>query len=371
MHFPNTRLTTAGMLLGTFAISTQAAHADQPVKVDVKHRTLEVRGTNGDDSLALRLGDPQTLVVDVGADGSPDFQIALGRFDSIEVDARGGSDAIQLSDNGGTFTTTVPTHVDGGSGDDTITGASGDEALTGGDGRDTIDGNRGADVVTLGAGDDRATWDPGDGSDVVDGDSGNDTLAFNGSNAGEEFDISADGGRVRFFRNVASITMDLGGIERIDTRALGGVDRFVIDDLSGTGVSAIGADLGSIGGTEDGSADEVDVIGTAAADTVTASGAADTVSVTGLPATVNISHAAGPQDLLGIFGTGGDDVIDGSRLSAEAIQLKADGGAGADVLLGGAGADTLLGGSGDDVLIGGPSFDTLDGGTGDNVLIQD
>jgi Ca2+-binding RTX toxin-like protein len=367
MNHPLTLATATGIIAGVVAIGAPAAGAAQPVKVSVKHRTLEVRGTHNDESLVLRLGDPQTLQVDVGADGSADFRIALDRFDRIEVDARGGDDDVQLSDSGGLFTTAIPTTVDGGRGNDTLTGASGDETLIGGDGVDIVDGNRGADVVALGAGDDRNIWDPGDGSDVVDGDDGNDTLVFNGSNAGEEFDISRNGDRVRFFRNVGLITMDLGGIERIDTRALGGADRFLIGDLSGSGVTEVGADVGG----DDGSADEIDVTGTAAADAVTATGAAGTVYVTGLPATVNVAHALAAQDLLAIFGTGGDDVIDGSRLSADAIGFKADGGAGADVLLGGAGADTLLGGTGDDVLRGGAGQDTLDGGSGDNVLIQD
>jgi Ca2+-binding RTX toxin-like protein len=67
----------------------------------------------------------------------------------------------------------------------------------------------------------------------------------------------------------------------------------------------------------------------------------------------------------------GDDVVEASALAASAIQLKADGGDGADVLIGGAGNDTLLGGEGDDVLLGGPGVDTLDGGPGDNIIIQD
>ena len=76
----------------------------------------------------------------------------------------------------------------------------------------------------MGAGDDRFQWDPGDGSDTVDGQGGNDRLDFNGSNASEEITFSANAGRAVLFRNVASITMDLDGLEHVDLRSLGGTD---------------------------------------------------------------------------------------------------------------------------------------------------
>ena len=89
--------------------------------------------------------------------------------------------------------------------------------------------------------------------------------------------------------------------------------------------------------------------GTARDDATTASGAAGKVTMTGHTATVDISGANAAQ-----YRLGGDGVINGSGLAADAIQLHADGDDGNDVLIGGAGDDTLLGGPGDDVLIGGP-----------------
>src|SRR6476646_10445935 len=64
-------------------------------------------------------------------------------------------------------------------------------------------------------------------------------------------------------------------------------------------------------------------------------------------------------------------MMDTSGLAGGGVQLTADGGDGADVLIGGAGNDILLGGEGDDVLIGGPGSDGLDGGPGKNIIIQD
>src|SRR5204862_6493876 len=64
----------------------------------------------------------------------------------------------------------------------------------------------------LGAGNDVFQWDPGDGSDIVEGQDGFDTMLFNGANIAEKIDISANGGRVRFTRDIASITMDLDDV---------------------------------------------------------------------------------------------------------------------------------------------------------------
>src|SRR4029077_10107762 len=101
----------------------------------------------------------------------------------------------------------------------------GNDRLLGGDGNDTINGGRGNDTVFMGAGDDTFVWNPGEGSDIVEGQDGNDAMIFNGANINERIDISANGGRVRFTRDVAAITMDLNGVERTDFHALGGADQ--------------------------------------------------------------------------------------------------------------------------------------------------
>jgi Ca2+-binding RTX toxin-like protein len=381
----------AGLLSSGLALSAPAARAAQPVHVKIKDHALVVTGTAASDRLALRLSaaDRQTLEVDVGDNGSADFRVARDRFDSIRVDARRGDDRARIDEANGAFTTTTPTQVNGqrgndtliggsnadtlngGDGNDNLVGGSGAETLIGGDGNDAADGNQGADVALLGAGDDRFIWDPGDGSDVVEGQAGHDAMTFNGSNGAEQFDVSANFGRVLFFRDLGTITMDLNGVEQIDTNALGGADQLTAGNLAGTDVTAIKTDLGGEGGAaDDGSPDKVIVGGTKGPDAITAAGSAGSVSVTGLAARVDITHAQAAQDVLEIDAITGDDVVDGSRLAADAIQLHADGGDGNDVLTGGAGADTLLGGAGDDVLNGGPGLDTLDGGPGNNVVNQ-
>src|SRR6185437_14621020 len=191
----------------------------------------------------------------------------------------------------------------------------------------------------------------------------------NGANAAEQFDVSANGRRVRFTRDVGTIVMDLGGIQEIDLNALGGADRLTVNDMSGTDLTEIQTNLAGAGGVDDGAADQVVVNGTDRNDVITPSGARGKVNIAGLAATVDITGANAAQDQLAVNGLGGDDVINGSGLAADAIQFHADGGDGADVIDGGAGADTLLGGAGDDILNGGAGQDVLDGGPGNNVVI--
>jgi Ca2+-binding RTX toxin-like protein len=82
----------------------------------------------------------------------------------------------------------------------------------------------GNDRALLSDGDDQFVWNPGDGSDIVDGQRGVDLLDFNGSGASETIDLSANGGRVRFARDVASIVTDLHDVEAVDFHAAGGAD---------------------------------------------------------------------------------------------------------------------------------------------------
>ena len=91
--------------------------------------------------------------------------------------------------------------------------------LIGGDGNDTIDGNQGSDVALLGAGNDTFVWDPGDGSDTVEGQAGTDTMVFNGSNVGENIDLSANGSAASVLPRRRQHHMDTNGVEHVDVNA--------------------------------------------------------------------------------------------------------------------------------------------------------
>jgi Ca2+-binding RTX toxin-like protein len=352
-----------------------ASHASHEAKFKhpkLKQGTLSIEGTADGEKIALRLaqGDPAVLQVDVGDDGSADFSFERAAIRQIEVDAGGGDDVVRIDEANGVFTDTIATTLAGGDGNDTLSGGSGNETLIGGDGNDSIDGNKGADVAQLGSGDDTFVWDPGDGSDVVEGQAGTDTMVFNGANVAELFDLSANGTRLKLFRNPGNVTMDTDGVEQVDVNALGAVDSLTVNDLSGTDVSKVNLDLGATGGGGDGAGDRVSVNGTNANDVISAAGSNGEATVTGLSAAVAITNAD-TNDALGISGLDGADVVEGSGLAANGIKLFVDGGPGNDILIGGAGDDTLVGGDGNDILVGGPGLDLLDGGAGTNVLVQD
>ena len=144
---------------------------------------------------------------------------------------RGPQDKLAVNLLGGAFdATALPAGivaqltVDGGTGNDSLTGSQGADSLLGGDGDDLVTGGRGNDTAFLGAGNDTFVWSPGDGSDIVEGQDGSDSMVFNGANVNENIDISANGSRVRFFRDVANVTMDLNGVETVDFNALDGAD---------------------------------------------------------------------------------------------------------------------------------------------------
>jgi Ca2+-binding RTX toxin-like protein len=329
--------------------------------------TVIVNGGNGPETFATT--NNGTRVRFDRTDPAP-FSLDIGSAENLVVNANGGDDRFTA---GNGLATLIHITVDGGTGNDTLTGGDGDDVLIGGDGNDVIDGGRGADVALMGAGDDTFVWNPGDGSDTVEGQAGSDTMVFNGANIDEKFDVSANGPRVRFSRNVGAVTTDLNGVEGIDLNALGGADTVTVNDLTGTDLTQLNVDLASPpgSGVGDGRADAVIINGTGGEDVVTVAGDASGVSVLGLAAQVNITGGETANDRLTVNTLGGDDVVAASGLTADAMALVANGGDGDDVFIGGAGNDTLNGGAGDDVLIGGPGADILDGGPGDNILIQD
>ena len=327
--------------------------------------TVLVKGTENRDAINVSAQDGAVLVAGLAASVVVEHADAT---DVVHIEGLGGDDVISA---GIGLAPLATLKIDGGEGNDTINGGDGADLLYGGAGDDFIDGNRGNDTALLGDGDDVFQWDPGDGSDVVEGGEGNDTLLFNGANAAENINISANGERAIFFRDVANITMDNNDVERFDFNALGGVDNIVVNDMTGTDVTEVNLDLaGTLGGTEGDAVDDgVVVKGTDGDDVITLSLDNGSLIVDGLAARIVIEHFDF-SDTLSIEGLGGDDVIDASAIAEGGMHLSFDGGDGDDILLGGGGDDSLFGGNGDDVLLGGLGTDVLDGGAGDNILIQ-
>jgi Ca2+-binding RTX toxin-like protein len=349
-QLPVARTALAIAVLAVAGIWAGLAHAAPSVKAKLHYGALEIRGTKANDKITLRLaaGQPGTLQVDVGDDGSADFSFDRASITKIDVRAGAGDDLVKIDESNGAFSDVIPTTLRGGSGDDELVGGSGavtlrggagddkliggngNELLSGGPGNDVADGNRGADTAVLGSGDDTFGWDPGDGSDVVDGQGGSDTMIFNGATAAEKIDLSRNGNRLKLFRDVGNITMDTAGVETVDVNPLGGADQVTVGDLARTQVRAVVADLaGTLGGGDfaqpDGQPDRLIVSGTDRNDAIDVTGDSSELEVSGLAATVTALHTDGPTDRLDINTSTGKDIVDAAGLAAGAIQLFVNG----------------------------------------------
>jgi hypothetical protein len=267
--------------------------------------TVEVNGGNGAEMFTTTANG--TRVRFDRLNPAP-FALDIGTCESLVLNANGGNDSFSATGN---LAALIQITVDGGTGDDTLLGSNGADLLLGGDNNDFIDGNQGDDSIFLGAGDDTFQWDPGDGNDTVEGQAGNDRVIFNGANIAETFDVSANGARVRFTRNIGTVTLDLDDIENFDLNAVGEADIFTVNDLVGTDLTSINVDLAStIGGsTGDAQVDVITVNGTASPDTISITANAGAVEVTGLAALVRITHSEAANDDLIVNGLGGVDNI--------------------------------------------------------------
>ena len=127
---------------------------------------------------------------------------------------------------------------------------------------------------------------------MVEGEAGVDTLLFNGANLDEKINISANGDRVLFSRDLANITMDLHGVEHISFNALGGTDNITVNNLAGTDVTHVAIDLAGVpgGSAGDTQVDKVSVNANSLRRVVSVIGSG-TVTVSGLAEQVTIDHA--------------------------------------------------------------------------------
>lgn len=310
--------------------------------------TVEINGGNGAEIFATSENGTRVRFdrLDPAA-----FSLDIGTSENLVLNANGGNDSFTCTGN---LAALIAITADGGAGNDTLLGSNGADVLLGGDNDDFVDGNQGNDTAFLGAGNDVFQWDPGDGSDIVEGQADLDNMLFNGSAANENMDISANGGRVRFTRDIGSILMDVNDVESITVNLLGGTDRLTVNNMSGTDLTAVDANLASsIGGAVgDGASDTIIVNGTGGSDVINVLGAGTAASVVGLAAQVNITNTEGANDALFVNALAGTDSVTATSVPAGVINLTLDGGTEADSLLGSQGADTFLGGDGADFVLG-------------------
>jgi Ca2+-binding RTX toxin-like protein len=346
----NTRFVRPRYLIGAVAALVltallAAAHSSASdrvdgVRADLRRGTLEVKGNDQANSVAVRLkaGDPNRVQVDAGDDSSADFEFARSTVGAIKIKMGDGSDSARIDDANGAFTNTIPTTIRGGDGNDSLEGgqvqvAAENERFRGGDGNDTVDGGKGNDTASLGAGNDTFRWDNGEGSDVIEGQGSTDTMVFNGAqpsnlNPGvDSVTMSANGGRLTFFRTQGNVTMDTDGVETVDFNAGGGADTVTVNDLTGTDVTHTNLDLaGSFGGSAgDGAADGVVVNGTNGDDNISITGNGSGADVSGLATAVSVRHAD-QNDSLSV-----NDLVGTDHVAANgpfgALQVLVDGAA--------------------------------------------
>ncbi|HEX5803783.1 MAG TPA: calcium-binding protein, partial [Azospira sp.] len=275
--------------------------------------------------------------------------------------------------------------VNGGAGNDTMNASAlvpGTMRVTldGGANDDTLIGSLAADTLIGGAGDDAIVWNPGHGNDTVEGQDGHDVVRFTGANVNESVGLYANGSRVLLSRDVAAVTLDINGVERVELALAGGSDAVSIGDLSGTGVAQVRVDLSASAGGSDGVADTVTFGGSSVAETLTlATSATAGVVVANGTTQLEVVGADAALDQLTVHAGLGDDTVDASALGAGTIGLTIHGGLGIDTITGSQGDDVVTGGDGNDVvsMAGGDDLfvwnpgddsDTVNGGTGFDTL---
>ena len=358
---------------------------------------LDIRPLGGVDHVTVNdLAGTDVTKVTVDLAGISGGAAGDKAIDTVVVVGSGTDDAIKVASVGaaivtsGLAATTSVVHADktdflsisGGSGNDTIDasklaanklalglfGGFGNDLLTGSAGNDTVYGEIGDDVAFLGAGNDTFFWAPGSGNDTIEGQGGTDTLEFIGGAGAENFDVSANGGRTRFTRDVGNVVMDLNDVERIELTVSAGVDKITVNDPTGTALKLVAIDLGNgIGG--DLTSDSVIVNGGIGNDKFNVALAGSVVALTGLTAQITIAGADADKDAITINALGGNDTVDASKLPAGLmLPLFVDGGTGNDTITGGLGNDVVFGGDDNDVINGSDGIDVLFGDKGNDTV---
>jgi Ca2+-binding RTX toxin-like protein len=356
-------------------VNNMAATAVREINLNLAAAPGGSTGDAAEDEVILTGTGLNDAVTVTGTGGSV---IATGLAATVRIGATEAADDLTINTLGGNDKVTATTLADGvislthdaGIGNDTLLGSQGADVFLGGAGNDFNFGDDGDDLFFGGAGNDTFEWNPGDDNDTLEGQDGTDRMLFNGANISEKIDIAANGQRVLFLRDIATVTMDLNDVERIDFIAKGGADQIVVHDLTGTDVNDIRLDLGVVPPITagDGQADSVVLEGTNGNDAVTVATVMGHTLVTGLAAKVMIFNAEAQTDEVTVRGLGGDDSLQGATLAVTGPLLTLDGGAGNDRLSGSAGDDVLLGGDGNDTALGQAGDDLIDGGAGDDSI---
>jgi Ca2+-binding RTX toxin-like protein len=256
--------------------------------------TVTYRGTKSGEAIAVDVNGGRVRATALATTSQ---EAAVERF---VVEGLDGADTLSAGEGLAGLTALT---LDGGAGDDRIAGGDGGDAVLGGPGSDVVDGNGGDDSIALGSGDDRVVWDAGDGSDQAAGELGDDVVAVNGGPAADKVDLSAGGPGARIVRGEEAVRIET--VERAAIAAFSGTDVIAVNDLGGTGVRTVDADLGGA----DGAVDTVIQRGTERVDSIAVTRSPASVLSTGLAAQLRITGSEAANDQLRILTLGGEDQI--------------------------------------------------------------
>ena len=223
--------------------------------------------------------------------------------------------------------TTIPTTLTGGTGNDKLTGGNGGDTLLGVDGQDILGGGNGADTLNGGLNNDTLTGSAG--PDVHIGGGGVDTASYAGRSA--------------------SVTVDIDGVAddgSVSDGPAGARDNITADVENLTGGNAGDTLIGSAGTNILNGGTGPDILsGLAGIDTVTYFGRTTAVTV----------------DIDGVADDGG--APDGPVGARDRVDTDIQN------IVGGSAADTLTGNSAVNKLTGGPGADSMEGREGNDTLV--
>jgi Ca2+-binding RTX toxin-like protein len=256
-------------------LNTLAGAAVQKITLDLRPSTTSTAGDSAADTLFVNGTPSADNITIIGSAGN--LTIA-GLTPLILVQ---GAEAARdtLTVNGSAGTDVVDAH-----------GLAADVirlVMRGGPGNDVLTGSFGNDVFT---------WVPGDGRDVIEGGPGSDSLQFSGANIGENFGLFASGTRLTLTRDIATVALDIGGVERIAVAAQGGADTISFGDLNGTAVKQVAIDLAAALSTAgDSQPDTLQVTALTATPIATTLGAG-TMKITWSPVTISVTAVEPAND---------------------------------------------------------------------------
>ena len=244
-------------------------------------------------------------------------------------------------------------------GNDSITGANGFDTLWGGEGDDRLDGIGDADAFYGEAGNDIIRT--GGGADIVDCGDGDDRVDL--ATGSQLIEGQMLGGAGLDTMNLTGQAFVSGGFS-----AANGFERLRFEVADARLAGDTGANLIDLSGFDLSFSPFLpDVRGGGGDDRITGSALDD--SIRGGAEDDLLKGGAGDDDLIGesgvntLVGGDGDDFL---GLASSSGGGKADGGGGADTIIGSGGGEWLIGGSGADTLTGEGGLDTLDAGSGDD-----